>query len=236
MKSSESSLKKRGYLPEKDLKYYINKPETELSALLDSNLAHERTAAVRILSKTRGNKYLGYFINMLKSEGKLYPKIELCKAIECSGASAIPLLIENLGKIGRNQHRKIALIDTGKKTFPLPRDIAARILIRMGKQVFPYVKNILNQGDYYQKLEAIDVIGHITWTASDYSCETLLINLYENCGNDDLMKWKLIRSFQSFISDPVLQILEYEIGSGKNETLRIEAERSRARLIRRRSV
>jgi hypothetical protein len=80
-----------------------------------------------------------------------------------------------LGTIGKNRHNKIEIIDIHKKSYPLPRDIVGRILIRIGPQVFPELKRItLEDKNINQTMEAIDVIGHITWNYKNYEMENIL--------------------------------------------------------------
>ena len=66
-----------------------------------------------------------YEVQALKTEKKLYPKIELSELLCSCGQPAIKALIKQLGKIGNNQHKQIPNKQFQKKSYPLPRDLAA---------------------------------------------------------------------------------------------------------------
>jgi len=161
MKSSIMDLQKRGYLPDDSLGEYEACQEDKLRILLDSGVPLERTAAVKILAGTQKAEYLPVFCSMLTREKKLYTKIALCEGIVLYGHDAVPFLLPLLGKIGGNQHRIIGNYDLKKKAYPLPRDIAARVLVRLGAAVLPDMRDLLKTGDALQIPEALDVIGHV---------------------------------------------------------------------------
>lgn len=133
-------------------------------------------------------------------------------------------MIPLIGKIGTNQHKKIDLIDIKKKSYPLPRDIVTRIIIRIGSEALPFLENVLVNGTYEQKIEIIDAIGHIAFNYNDYRSENVLLNTYAN-SNDELIKWKIIRAFQSFNSKEIIMILK-EVKNSNNLVLKEEAKRS----------
>jgi hypothetical protein len=86
---------------------------------------------------------------------KLYTKIAICEAIEAYGVSSLPYLVPLLGKIGNNQHKKAGFYDLDKKSYPLPRDIAARIIIRIGEPALPLLEDILLNGTISGKLKLL---------------------------------------------------------------------------------
>jgi hypothetical protein len=131
MKSTNEQLKGRGFVSEKDLSEYKNYIENDLIKLLQDREAYKRTIAVKLLSEVKKENYIELFCEILKTEKKLYTKIELCKALEKYNGKVIPYLIPLLGSIEKNQHNKIEIIDINKKSYPLPRDIIGRILIRI---------------------------------------------------------------------------------------------------------
>ena len=65
-------------------------------------------------------------------EKKLYPKIALCETLAVCAELSIEPLIGLLGQIGNNQERKIPETGFYKVSYPLPRDIAARTICRLG--------------------------------------------------------------------------------------------------------
>jgi hypothetical protein len=218
MKSTNEQLKNRGLVFDEDILLYKNHTENELLKLLQGKEAYKRTIAIRLLSKYNKEEYIKIFCETLTKENKLYTKIELCNALEKYNEKAIPYLIPLLGTIGKNQHNKIEIIDINKKSYPLPRDIVGRILIRIGPKVFPELKKIIMENkNINQIMETIDVIGHITW------------NYKSNIGNE-FIEWKIIRAFQSFNSIEMKTILEIIIKTHKNKIIIEEAKRSMERI------
>ncbi len=231
--STESQLKKRGYIGEDGPSKFENLSKDTILGLLKSKNAFERTAAVRILARDLAENLIKLYIDSLVNEKALYTKIELCEAIAKYGDAAIPCLVPYLGRIGRNQHKIAKIVDINKKSFPLPRDIVARILIRLGPSVLPYMEDVLINGEYSQKLEAIDVIGHVSQNNCDSGVEKIMLSFYETHKKDPLIKWKCIRSFQSFNSSKVMNLLKGLIKEEKNTVFRKEAERSINRINKR---
>lgn len=234
MKSNSQQLRSRGFISDNELKPFIKLSRTILISLLKSKLSYERTASVRLLSSSLNVEHIPVFCKMLETEKSLYTKIEICNAIANYGESAIPYLLPLLGKIGKNQHKEIKLVDINKKSFPLPRDIVARILIRIGPVVLPHMESLLAEGNYYQKLEAVDVIGHVCWNYRDFRSENVCLQLFYSALNDPLLKWKLIRAFQPYESKQIVDVLEKIIGGEDNEIIKTEARRSLNRIMSRR--
>jgi hypothetical protein len=227
MKSTNEQLKNRGFAFDDDIKLYKNYNENELLTLLQDKEAYKRTIAIQLLSKYNKENYIKLFCETLKTEKKLYTKIELCTVLENYKEKAIPYLMSLLGTIGKNQHKEIEIIDLDKKSYPLPRDIVGRILIRIGPKVFPEINKLLAEDKNINQIyEAIDVIGHITWNYKDYSMENTLLEYYKKHKDNEFIEWKIVRAFQSFISNEIKNILEKIITIHKNETIKEEAKRS----------
>ena len=233
MKSSAVQLASRGFLPDEAFAEYENLSEEEAVLLTASAKPHERTAGIMLLARTGNTRYLPEFCRLLAAEKKLYTKLALCDALVRFGDNAIPFLLPLLGAIGGNQHKKAGLVDIGKTSFPLPRDIAARVLIRIGPSVLPFMKTILEEGSYAQKCEALDVIGHIAYHNYDDSCSDVLVREYQRSIADDLIRWKCVRAFQSFQSEAVKTILKNVLLSDPHPVIRKEAERSLERMTNR---
>jgi hypothetical protein len=104
----------------------------------------------------------------LENEKKLYTKIALSEAIAEYGVLSLKYLIPLLGKIGKNQHKKLLWLISIKKSYPLPRDLAARTIIRIGEPTLPFLEEILVSGTYAQKIEVIDAIGHIVFYCNQF--------------------------------------------------------------------
>jgi hypothetical protein len=143
------------------------------------------------------------------------------------GEKSIPYLIPLLGTIGNNQHKKIEIIDMGKKSYPCPRDVVAMILIRIGPKVFQELQRILIEDKNKNQIhEAIDIIGHITWNFKDYSMEKVLLEYYNKHKENEFIRWKITRAFQSFNSIEIKNILENIIKTDINKIIMEEANRS----------
>jgi ribosomal protein S8 len=191
MKSTAEQLKNRGYVSDNDLVLYKNLPERDLVELLQSKDADKRTVAIKLLAQSNNEQFIPLFCEALKTEKKLYTKMELCAALENYGEKAIPYLMPLLGTIGNNRHNKIDIIDLQKKSYPLPRDIVARILIRIGPSVFPELKKILLENkNKIQIPNAIDVVGHVTWNYNDYSLENVLKKCWKKIAGMNLSNGK----------------------------------------------
>jgi hypothetical protein len=227
VKSTNEQLKNRGFAFDEDIELYKCYEENELLKLLQNKEAFKRTISIKLLSKNLKEKYLPVFSEMMKTEKKLYTKLELQKVLVKYGEKSIPYLIPLLGTIGNNQHKKIEIVDINKKSYPCPRDIIGMILIRIGPEVFPEFKRILFENKNMKLIhEAIDVIGHITWNFKNYEMEDILIKYYWKNKENEFLEWKLVRAFQSFNSKEVKTLLEIIIKEHKNKIIRTEAERS----------
>jgi hypothetical protein len=173
---------------------------------------------------------------LLKTEKKLYTRIALCECLAAFGEHSLEALVPLIGRIGHNQHKCVANVDLGKKSYPLPRDIVARIIIRMGPMALPRLEKAMDVDDNPVLSEIIDIIGHIAYHAGDYRLEDRLVSLYDR-NRDELIAWKLIRAFGAFPSETAQTILEGVLNdTAQQAELRIEAQRSLSRLRQRKST
>lgn len=225
MKSNIEQLKKRGYVENKDLFKYENLSKNELLALLNSKVAIKRTIGAKLLSSFQEPTIMKILINKLIIEDKLYTKIALSESLGNFGEEASKELIKHLGKVGNNQYKFLPDKKFKKKSYPLPRDIIARTICKIGKPALIPLKNCLYNGDYNQILEAIDSIGYISYYEDDQTLEKDIINIIEKYKNDELMVWKLIKALQSFKSEFVKNLLK-KYSNSKLKQFRWEAERS----------
>lgn len=86
-----------------------------------------------------------------------------------------------------------------------------------------------------QLLEAIDVMGNISYYYKNTESLNFLLNLFEGNKNDELMIWKIIRAFSAFSEPKIIKILEVVINDSKIEQHVWEAKRS-LRLIKKRNM
>jgi hypothetical protein len=230
MKSTAQQLKSRGFITARELAVCGKKDETAIIALLHNSVPWKRTAGVKMLAAFHKEKHIPYLCNLLENEKKLYTKLAISQALEGYGAAAIKYLLPLLGRIGKNQHKTVKLVDLNKSSFPLPRDIVARILIRIGPVCLAELENVLESGSVYQISEAIDAIGHIARHFLDRRSEPKLFTLLEKYKKNDLLTWKIIRAFQSFPSNRVRLFLSELIRTSDNCIFIAEAKRSLERI------
>jgi len=235
MKSNSEQLCARGFLSGEDYAGITGSPFCVEESLRDVD-PQIRSGAARFAGDNPSQEYLPLLCRALQNERKLYTKIELCEALAKYGEAALDYLIPLLGKIGNNQHKVPESCDLGKKSYPLPRDIAARIIIRIGPCALPRLCSVIFSEKKPVILEAIEAIGHIAFTSGDQTSAKSLVELY-HVNSDELIEWKLIRAFQSFDGSEITQILEGICNApDKNEILKNESRRSLRRIQERISV
>lgn len=226
MKSSKKSLQDRGYVNCLHIPKEITIDKSYLETKLRSDIPVDRTEAAIIIKNFSFPEMIPDLINALKTESKLYCKIAISEALESFKDKSVKYLLPYLGKIGNNQHVQLPSKPFEKDSYPLPRDIVGRILIRIGVPVIPEILNNFAELSHQQILEAIDVLGHISFYTKNNEALPLLLNLYTENKDDMIMRWKLIRSFSAFCSQIVISILKKEIAENKADALVWEAERS----------
>ncbi len=229
MKSSSAQLASRGFLADAEFNAFGSCTAAEVVGYLKSAVPSERTLGARLATRMQSKQILPDLCRALEKEKKLYTKLALCDALVALGPAALPLLIPRLGTLGKNQHREPNLVDLKKVSFPLPRDIVARVIIRIGEAALPALENVLRSGTYCQKLEAVDALGHIAYTSHNLRSEACLHALLRQ-EPSELLEWKVIRAFQSFTSQRVQHYLSTVAAGSENKVLVAEARRSLERI------
>ena len=194
MKSKQEQLISRGFLI-KGIEYkYFGLLFNERNKLLESKIPTDRTLGARLLADSKEDKTVKHLINALKLEKKLYPKLEICNSLKSCGQLSIIPLIEILGIVGTNQHKKVPDKEFKKESYPLPRDISARTLAYIGKKALPELVEVLKTGNEEQLSEAIDAVGHICFY--DYTAEVYkkLQECFSLYNKNDLIRWKIIQA------------------------------------------
>ncbi|WP_461633367.1 HEAT repeat domain-containing protein [Labilibaculum euxinus] len=198
MNQKEAQKSSRGYVPNGAETEFTHCDCKELIHLLNSKIPAERSVAARLLSNSPTQESVFALISALKIETKLYPKLEICNSLVNIGSLSIKPLLAQLGQIGSNQHQKIPAKEFKKISYPLPRDIAARTLVRFGKKALPLLLTVLEANKPKQISEAIDAIGFINF----YDSEPELVNPLQKCYhrhfNNELLQWKIIRAMSGF--------------------------------------
>lgn len=231
MKSSDSQLRSRGKITSEDLQQYSNHTKIELLEMLKSKEAYKRTIAVKILSEKYDltDDLIHLFLHTLKQEKKLYTKIELCDALSKGDVQSAKIMVEYLGKIGNNKHTELPTNDFNKKSYPLPRDIIARTLAHMKEDILPVLMDVLKTNNIPEIREVIDAIGFICFYNKIHFntqiVDELILCLNENY-NDDIIRWKLVRAFESFNDINLIHILMEIKQNDSQLVIRNEAKRS----------
>lgn len=231
MKSSNEQLKNRGYATIEDVDKYVDLNENELLILLKSKESHKRTIAVKLLANKikLNNEIINLFCNMLLHENKLYTKIELCNALSKASVESAKIMVNYLGVIGKNQYKELPDKKFIKKNYPLPRDIVARTLAHMGVEVLPELINVLKSKNVVAIREVLDAIGFICFCNSkDYHEDIVndLISCFNEYIEDDIIRWKSVRAFESFNDQIIVDLLTYIKENDDEKIVRREAIRS----------
>ncbi|WP_042348436.1 hypothetical protein [Bacillus massiliigorillae] len=231
MKSSDSQLQSRGMITSEGLLQYSNHTKIELLGMLKSKEACRRTIAVKILSEkyALNDDLIRSFLHTLKQEKKLYTKIALCDALSKGDVQSAKIMVEYLGGINNNQHTALPTKGFNKKSYPLPRDIIARTLANMKEDILPVLMDVLKTNNIFAIREVIDAIGFICFYNNLHSDNQIidgLIVCLRNYHNDDIIRWKLVRAFESFNDISMVKILMEIEENDSQLIIRNEAKRS----------
>ncbi|BCY17490.1 hypothetical protein hrd7_13390 [Leptolinea sp. HRD-7] len=226
MKGQSTARKQRGEITTCDLEPFRHLTDGELIFRLDDPHPRTRAAAARLLGDRRCAEAVNALCERLRTEKALYARLADGESLAAIGLPALPALISLLGKIGNNQYHAVPETGFYKKSYPLPRDLAVRVIIRVGERALPSLEEAIRQGDRAVRLELVDAIGHIAFTSKNTRSEEILLDLYNESAGDDLMRWKLVRAFQSFPSAEVRELLEEIISTESVTVMRCDALRS----------
>jgi len=242
MKSSKEDFKNRGYIEEDEIVdcYGLLKFES-LCVLLKSKEAFERTIAIRLLKSCSDISQLDLSIILLETlvkEKCLYTKIEICSALEKGNSDIAERMITYMGKIGSNQYVKLPNKVSKKVSYPLPRDIIARVMGKMNVSVLPTLVQALENSDGFVTREVIDAIGFLCFY-NDITNEGFvvqeLIKCYEKYKHDYISRWKITRALSAFDNELAICKLKEIIDDDNEELIRKEAYRA-LRLIEKRCI
>jgi hypothetical protein len=213
----------RGFVAKGDEINWAIRTNDKLIDLLKSRIAIERTIGARLLG-CRGDVSVEYLLMALKTEKKLYPRLEICRSLARIGEPSIDGLIQLLGVIGNNQHQMPSEEPFLKNSYPLPLDLAARTLIRIGHAALPVLCGVLKEDNPTKISEAIDAIGFICSKGGPDQYLKTLMTCYNRFENNDLLRWKLFRAMSSFPES--LTFLEQQLPIESNPAILQEIKRS----------
>lgn len=205
MKSTLEQLKKRGFVP-KEERRLINSIE-ERNQKLNSKEAYDRSQAIYMLDPKEDFEIL---IHSLMKEKALYTKLSIMDKLESGDESVLKRLVIYLGKIGDNQLKEIEP-SSKKISYPLPRDIVARIMGHMNPSFLPLLMNEVNESCSIEILDAIGFIAFYGMGLDDESTN-FFIRFYQN--KPLFWKWRIITVLSSSKSEKATQFLkgiEYDV-------------------------
>ncbi|MDR2624061.1 MAG: HEAT repeat domain-containing protein [Methanobrevibacter sp.] len=207
------SRKKRGWINSDDLKPFKDFESDDLITMLSDKDPQKRTIAATLLNEgivEDDNDKKHIIVSLLKSskrEKTLYSRMAIFESLVSYGELSVPYLIKLLGVIGSNQEKQLPKKYFNKKSFPLPRDLAARTLAKMGNTPIPYLVELLKDNNItnFKKEQALDVIGAIAYKYNDHRAFDSINDLFANIGSEDFNKepttvlvWKIVRSLSGF--------------------------------------
>lgn len=135
-----------------------------------------------------------------------------------------------IGKIGSNQHKIVEKENFKKNSYPLPRDIVSRTIIRIGKVALPDLCLVLKTDEILKISKVVDAIGFICFYDKQEKYLQPLIDCYNKNSKNEIIKWKIIRAMSTFPdSIDFLNILNMH---ENNESIKQEIERSLSLLNR----
>ncbi|MEI0517424.1 hypothetical protein [Brachyspira murdochii] len=229
LKSDLDKLKNRGLPLEEDVILLKNKSLEDLIYCLNDNDASVRTSAA-INLKYYADKAADYLLFRLFEEDSLYTKIAICETLEAGNIDTARKMAEYLGKIGNNQYKKLPKKVSSKKSYPLPRDIIARILAKMNADILPVLIEVLQSDDLLKIYEAIDSFGYMCFyneTLQNEKNIEYIINLINKYKDDKLLIWKCLTCLSAFNLEKSRDILNSFINKyGYEDILYWEAMRS----------
>lgn len=205
--------------------------DQDLSAFLNDSNPRIRTASAQILGKRKVLAAVPNLCLRLKVEKALYVRIAISDALSQIGTAAIPEMVKYVGKIGANQHQDIPSEIFQKWSYPLPRDIIIRSIIRMGTSALEELNHYLFSNDVPVVSEIIDAIGHISFYSQDQSSFDTLMRVLTNYHENKVIVWKILRAFQAFPNPQTHQVLQHFLQNGDIPQFRWEAARSLGQMI-----
>jgi HEAT repeat protein len=200
--------------------------DQKLFDLINDADAQKRTSAAKLLGVRKNKNAVPLLCERLKIETALYTRIAISEALGAIGEPAIAELIGLLGKLGNNQHYELPQKGFYKKSYPLPRDIVARTIVKIGCPALMPLEQVVLDADRASIREAIDAIGQIAFHEGNLSSEKVLLTAYQKYYLDPVIRWKIVRAFQAFPTEKVRALLETIICSRLSPELRWEAIRS----------
>jgi len=230
IESNDISRKKRGEI-DKTFKLSFSEFSGDfLIGLLDDKDPRTRTVSATLLGEKKYYEAIPSLCKSLIVEKALYSKIAISEGLGAMGVKALPELIRYIGKIGKNHHKELPSEIFKKWSYPLPRDIVIRTIVKMGKSALPNLSDALKIADAAMAAELIDAIGHISFYSQNTDAFEVLMDVHDKHKQNEVVIWKLLRALQSFNLPKGTKILEEYFIQSAVPQLRWEAARSLGQL------
>jgi len=200
--------------------------DAALIRLLDAAAPQQRAAAARELGRRTCLQAVEPLCQRLCRETALYARLNICAALEGIGLPAVPALAAQLGRIGRNQHERLPAAGFYKQSYPLPRDLAARTLGRIGPPAAPALVAVLRGGERCAIREALDACGWIAAHHPGAVALDALLAVHQQHPDDEVIVWKVLRTLQAFAQPAAQALLAEAALHAPQPALRWEAVRS----------
>ncbi len=198
----------------------------ELLCKLCASTPTVRTCSATVLGNYKEAEVVAALCQQLKIEEKLYCKIAISNALVKIGSLSILPLLALLGKIGQNQETEIPQKGFNKISYPLPRDIASRVLCRINEDILTkLIEFIESNRKPFEIEQAIDVIGHVIYTKKCELDSRILLQISEKYKEYPMIQFKITRCFSGFSDNLTKQFL-YDKLKSSNPGLQFEAARS----------
>ncbi len=227
-KSSEEAFRKRGKFDESDYKKYVGESFFTLVNMINDDNPVKRSVAINILSDDiiTDESLIRLVLDRIIIEKCLYVRLEISRTLEKAGRNAADIMIEYLGMVGDNRYEEISGEVSKKKSYPLPRDLIARMLGNMDKEVFPSLVDAIDKVDKNILSELIDAIGFMVYKNKELSTvENLQIinDIIKDNVYNELILWKCALALMSFPFEESIFILNEMLD---NKKLEAQAKRS----------
>lgn len=208
-----SAWQKRGFVSDEHVSAFRNTLDNDLLLLLKSRTPAERTIAATLLGQRSTSDAVIPLCDALQTETALYARLAICTALEIHGEASVPVLLQHLGKIGKNQEYALPESYFKKKSYPLARDIVARTLIRIGKPAVSATLDLADTPDIGLLSHVIDTLGGLLHRTHDPRIHAKILNLYATSNAHILLRWKAIRALSGHPSHDTTAALLPELRS-----------------------
>lgn len=214
-----------------DIKLSFQEDDKVLYRMINSKTATERSVAVHILAERYRNdtQFLTVILERLCNEKSLYTKLEICSVLEQGNIETARQMVKYLGVIGNNQHKELPGRVSKKVSYPLPRDIIARILSKMSPTVFEVLLEVLEENDVRMIVEVIDAIGFMVFYNNQLVTPKHAQCIYDVMGkykSNQVILWKAVLCLSAFPLESSIKVLERIRSTYPDTLLSYEASRS----------